>query len=53
MVACTIRQPEDIKKQIKDLIKYYITQDNTIIIVYFQQEVDIIKEYDKNGDGVY
>tara|TARA_Y100000741_G_scaffold59608_1_gene41707 strand:+ start:731 stop:2605 length:1875 start_codon:yes stop_codon:yes gene_type:complete len=59
MVACTDQgQPEDIKKQIKDLIKHYITQDNTIIMGVFPARSDLevdsalelIKEYDKSGD---
>lgn len=59
MVACTDQgQPEDIKKQIKDLIKHYITQDNTIIMGVFPARCDLevdsalelIKDYDKNGE---
>ena len=59
MVACTDQgQPENIKNQIKDLIKYYITQENTIIMGVFPARCDLevdpalelIKEYDKNGD---
>lgn len=59
MVACRDQgQPEDIKTQIKDLIKHYITQENTIIMGVFPARCDLevdsalelIKEYDKNGD---
>ena len=51
-------QPENIKEQIKDLIKYYITQENSIIMGVFPARCDIevdpalelIKEYDKEGE---
>ncbi len=51
-------QPEDIKEQIKDLIKHYIIQENTIIMGVFQARCDLevdpalelIKEYDREGE---
>lgn len=59
MVACEDQgQPADIKNQIKDLIKHYIIQENTIIMGVFPARVDLevdpalelIKEYDKEGE---
>lgn len=59
MVACTDQgQPADIKNQIKDLIKHYILQENTIIMgiiparcdIEVDSALELIKEYDKNGD---
>lgn len=59
MVACTDQgQPEDIKDQIKDLIKHYITQDNTIIMgilparcdIEVDSALELIKQYDSKGD---
>ena len=58
MVACTDQgQPENIKDQIKDLIKYYIIQPNTIIMgvlparcdIEVDSALELIKEYDKTG----
>lgn len=58
MVACTDQgQPEDIKDQIKDLIKHYIIQENTIIMgimparcdIEVDSALELIKQYDKNG----
>ena len=58
MVACTDQgQPEDIKEQIKNLIKHYITQDNTIIMgilparcdIEVDSALELIKQYDVNG----
>ena len=58
MVACEDQgQPSDIKKQIKDLIIHYITQENTIIMGVFQARCDLevdaalelVKEIDKEG----
>jgi vacuolar protein sorting-associated protein 1 len=58
MVACTDQgQPEDIKNQIKDLIKHYIIQENTIIMgilparcdIEVDSALELIKEYDNKG----
>lgn len=58
MVACTDQgQPENIKEQIKELIKYYIIQPNTIIMgvlparcdIEVDSALELIKEYDKTG----
>ena len=55
MVACTDQgQPENIKEQIKDLIKHYITQSNTIIMgilparcdIEVDSAMELIKTYD-------
>ena len=59
MVACTDQgQPEDIKNQIKDLIKHYITQSNTIIMgilparcdIEVDSALELIKSYDPKGE---
>jgi GTP-binding protein EngB required for normal cell division len=59
MVACTDKgQPEDIKIQIRNLIKKYITSNKSLILGVFPARVDIeadialdlIKEIDKNCD---
>ncbi len=59
MVACTDQgQPEDIKTQIKDLIKYYIIQENTIIMgvlparcdIEVDSALELIKQYDQKGE---
>ena len=59
MVACTDQgQPEDIKTQIKDLIKHYIIQENTIIMgvlparcdIEVDSALELIKQYDQKGE---
>ena len=59
MVACTDQgQPENIKEQIKDLIKHYITQSNTIIMgilparcdIEVDSAMELIKTYDIKGE---
>jgi len=59
MVACTDQgQPEDIKTQIKDLIKHYIMQENTIIMgvlparcdIEVDSALELIKQYDAKGE---
>lgn len=59
MVACTDQgQPEDIKEQIKNLIKHYITQENTIIMgilparcdIEVDSALELIKQYDSKGN---
>lgn len=59
MVACTDKgQPENIKEKIRDLISYYIKQENTIILAVMTARsdleadigLDMIKECDKKGE---
>ena len=59
MVACTDQgQPEDIKEQIRDLIKHYIIQENTIIMgvlparcdIEVDSALELIKQYDSKGE---
>ena len=59
MVACTDQgQPENIKEQIKDLIKHYINQPNTIIMgilparcdIEVDSAMELIKNYDTKGE---
>ena len=59
MVACTDQgQPENIKEQIKDLIKHYINQSNTIIMgilparcdIEVDSAMELIKNYDTTGE---
>ena len=59
MVACTDQgQPEDIKNQIRDLIKHYITQSNTIIMgilparcdIEVDSALELIKSFDPKGE---
>ena len=58
MVACTDQgQPEDIKNQIRNLIKHYITQSNTIIMgilparcdIEVDSALELIKSVDPKG----
>lgn len=59
MVACTDQgQPENIKEQIRDLIKHYIIQENTIIMgvlparcdIEVDSALELIKQYDSKGE---
>lgn len=59
MVACTDQgQPEDIKEQIRNLIKHYVEQENTIIMgilparcdLEVDSALELIKHYDTNGE---
>jgi len=59
MVACTDQgQPEDIKEQIRELIKHYIIQENTIIMgvlparcdIEVDSALELIKQYDPKGE---